>query len=210
VGQTLVELNMAGQLFYHVFHHSSFASHAPFGSRKAFFQHLLGHARRRQQPLTSMELMYKSAVFSWSMKFGHDGVCTQEPWNQTWRVYARRFSPVQSEMSRFALLNMTFRGQRHLAFDFFESHGSTADCMAQVLGEVEMTSEKPFFNGAWMLGCGKNAHIRKALMTHVDWGGRRRLTVVVLCRAVVHPEVFQGVRMGHFPRGRAPKLRPYA
>ena len=171
VGEAMVEMNMAGQLFYHVFHHDSFASHAPFASRKEFFRHLLGHARRRKHPLTAMELMYESAVFSWSMKFDHDGACTREPWNQTWREYAGRFAPVQAQMRTFGRLNMTFRGQRHLAFDFFEAHKSVPDCMAKVLGEAEMSSEKPFLNGAWIMGAGRNMHIRKALLRHVDWAG---------------------------------------
>jgi hypothetical protein len=131
VGEAMVEMNMGGQLFYHVFHHASFASHKPFASRKEFFRHLLGHARRQKQPLTAMELRYESAVFSWSMKFDRDGTCTREPWNQTWREYAGRFALVQAQMTTFARLNLTFRGQRHLAFDFFEAHTSVGECVGK-------------------------------------------------------------------------------
>ena len=190
VGKAMVEMNMAGQLFYHVFHHPSFASHAPFASRKEFFRHLLGHARRRQHPLTAMELMYESAVFSWSMKFNHDGACAREPWNQTWREYAGRFALVQAQVSAFARLNMTFRGQRHLAFDFFETHRSVDDCMAKLLGNMEMTPDKPFFNGAWLLGAGKNAHIRRELLQHVDWAGVGGLPWSSFVVPWVHPSVF--------------------
>jgi len=201
VGKALVEMNMAGHLFYHIFHHASFAAHAPFASRKGFFRHLLGHARRRQISLPAMELMYESAVFSWSMKFeapemSNFGVCTIEPWNQTWREYAGRFAPVQLQVATFSRQNLTFRGQRHLAFDFFESHRSVTHCMSKLLGEVEMTStsDKPFFCGAWILGGGRNAHIRKALLRHVDWaanaGGLPWSSFVV---PWVHPCCFGGL-----------------
>ena len=199
VGAALVEMNMNGQLFHHIFHHASFASHQPFASRKEFFRHLLGHARRRQQPLTRMELMYESAVFSWSMKFNTEGACTREPWNQTWREYAGRFALVQSQMAAFSRLNMTFRGQRHLAFDFFESHRNVSDCIAKLLGEMEMTTEKSFICGAWILGAGKNAHIRKALLQHTGWESAAGLPWSSFIVPWAHPSMFRECNLNRAP-----------
>jgi hypothetical protein len=66
----------------------------------------------------------------------------------------------------------------------------------KVLGEAEMTPEKPFFNGAWILGAGKNTHIRKELLRHVDWAAVGGLPWSSFLVPWAHPSMFAPEAIG--------------
>jgi len=158
VGILISELDFSTAFLYFILHRKIFAMHELFSSRKCFVRHMLSHARKINKPLKKLELVYESVFFSWSMRFNKDGGCSEPPWNQTWREYAGRFASVQKEMVDLEACTLTFRGQRHLAFDFFD-RTENLQTVLQNFGIVKNTSQA-FFRGMWILGAGRNSNVR--------------------------------------------------
>jgi len=203
VRNTVIEMNLIGNLFYHIMHDESFSSPPTFSSRKEFIRCLFEHARRTKKPLVIMEHLYETTSYSWSMQFGKSGVFTDEPWKQTWREYADRFAPVQREIAVLAHHAMTFRGQRHFAFDFFEqgeSRNTLERAFAFLNGEEDLTMDKAMVKGAWITGAGWNRHIRNRILSNGDWSQKTHSPWA----SFLHPWVDQTL----FEEGASP-LKPH-
>ena len=173
VFKALHEMDLVGNLFYHIMHDESFATLPTFTSRKEFIRSLFQHGRKTKKPLMIMEHLYETTSYSWSMQFGKSGVFVDEPWKQTWREYADRFAPVQREIAVLATHAMTFRGQRHFAFDFFDRGEGSVRAFAFLNGKEDIDMDKALVKGAWIMGAGQNRHIRNKILRNGDWSGRR-------------------------------------
>jgi hypothetical protein len=163
--QVLCEMDMIGSLFYHILHDPSFASPAGFMSRNEFIRHLFQHARVIRKPLVLMELLFHSTSASWCMRFNKPGTAVEEPpWNRVWREPPHRLSRYQKELAILATHCITFNGQRHFAFDFFEGAGGVEHVFHFLNGTSKPSMSKAQIKGAWVLAMGKNRHVKNRLL----------------------------------------------
>jgi len=189
VKRTLQEIDFAGMFVEYLFFNIPFGSY--FKNSRDFMRQFLSYCRAHAKDVHILECVHESVVFSWSMKFAADGPHTKEPWNQTWRQFTGRFAQNQKNMANIGEELCSFKGQRHLAYDFFDvvdlHTKNNVDGLLSLLSKGKIAKghhhlAKTFVAGAWVFGAGNN-RLRSWLSLQKGWSHLCKWTSFVVVYA---------------------------
>jgi hypothetical protein len=184
VAKLVTELNLPGCFMHYLMYEIKHAPKTCFKNNKDMLRQFFNYLNKRGSRLPSIEEIYESMNFTWSMAFEEDGVHSREPWNQTWREYPGRFSMVQKHFTNIMAVVPTFRGQRNLIYDFFVGagveicfsnlldvlfHGGSEKLAGSFRAAGKQNQRNPFSLGLWVAGSSKkNRKLRRWVLINTS------------------------------------------